>query len=87
MTKQSRSELPSTARDCFVSLTMTACIGRTVSFRAHPPRRPVPNSQGRRALGTRLSVDEKRAHLLDIRCEHLIDQVLAPEVLTPERRR
>jgi hypothetical protein len=38
-------------------------------------------------IGTRLSADEKRAHLVDIRREHLIDQVLAPEVLTPERRR
>lgn len=37
-------------------------------------------------IGTRLSADEKRAHLTDIRREHLIDQVLAPEVLPPERR-
>jgi hypothetical protein len=38
-------------------------------------------------IGTRLSADEKRTHLVDIRREHLIDQILAPEVLTPERRR
>jgi hypothetical protein len=37
-------------------------------------------------LGTRLTGDEKRAHLQDIRREHLIDQVLAPEILPPERR-
>lgn len=37
-------------------------------------------------IGTRLSADEKRAHLSDIRRDHLIDQVLAPEVLPPERR-
>jgi hypothetical protein len=37
-------------------------------------------------IGTRLGADEKRAHLTDIRREHLIDQVLAPEILPPERR-
>jgi hypothetical protein len=37
-------------------------------------------------IGTRLSADEKRAHLVDIRREHPIDQILAPEILTPERR-
>jgi hypothetical protein len=36
-------------------------------------------------LGTRLTADEKRAHLKDIRREHLIDQILAPEILPPER--
>jgi hypothetical protein len=36
-------------------------------------------------IGTRLSADEKRAHLADIRREHLIDQILAPEILPPER--
>ena len=36
-------------------------------------------------IGTRLSADEKRAHLADIRREHLIEQVLAPEILPPER--
>ena len=37
-------------------------------------------------IGTRLTADEKRAHLRDIRREHLIDQILAPEILPPERR-
>ncbi len=37
-------------------------------------------------IGTRLTADEKRAHLSDIRREHLIDQILAPEILPPERR-
>jgi len=36
-------------------------------------------------IGTRLSADEKRAHLADIRREHLIEQILAPEILPPER--
>ncbi|MGH7094419.1 MAG: hypothetical protein ACREFB_12900 [Stellaceae bacterium] len=37
-------------------------------------------------IGIRLTADEKRAHLADIRREHLIDQVLAPEILPPERQ-
>jgi len=37
-------------------------------------------------LGTRLTADEKRAHLEDIRRAHLIDQVLAPEIIPPVRR-
>src|SRR5439155_17919520 len=37
-------------------------------------------------IGTRLTADEKRAHLEDIRRSHLIEQVLAPEILPPERR-
>ena len=36
-------------------------------------------------IGKRLTADEKRAHLLDIRREHLIEQILAPEILPPER--
>lgn len=39
-----------------------------------------------RGIGNRLSADEKRAHLADIRREHLVDQILAPEILPPERR-
>jgi len=39
-----------------------------------------------KGIGTRLTADEKRAHLEDIRRAHLIDQVLAPEILPPERR-
>jgi hypothetical protein len=38
-----------------------------------------------KGIGTRLTADEKRAHLADIRREHLIDQILAPEILPPER--
>jgi hypothetical protein len=38
-----------------------------------------------RGIGTRLTADEKRVHLEDIRRAHLIDQVLAPEILPPER--
>jgi hypothetical protein len=36
-------------------------------------------------IGTRLTADEKRAHLVDIRRPHLIDDILAPEILPPER--
>lgn len=39
-----------------------------------------------RGIGTRLTADEKRLHLKDIRREHLIEQILAPEILPPERR-
>jgi hypothetical protein len=38
-------------------------------------------------IGTRLTGDEKRAHLADIRREHLIERILAPEILPPERNR
>ena len=37
-------------------------------------------------IGTRLTADEKRAHLIDIRRPHLIDTILAPEVLPPDRQ-
>jgi hypothetical protein len=37
-------------------------------------------------IGTRLTADQKRAHLIDIRREHLIEQILAPEILPPERK-
>ena len=36
-------------------------------------------------IGTRLTADEKRAHLTDIGRGHLIDSILAPEILPPER--
>ena len=39
-----------------------------------------------RGIGMRLTADEKRAHLTDIRRAHLIDEILAPEILPPERR-
>ncbi len=37
-------------------------------------------------IGTRLTADEKRAHLTDIRRAHLIDTILEPEILPPDRR-
>jgi len=39
-----------------------------------------------RGIGTRLTADQKRAHLADIRREHLAEQILAPEILPPERK-
>jgi hypothetical protein len=36
-------------------------------------------------IGNRLTADEKRAHLEDIRRPQLIDKILAPEILPPER--
>jgi hypothetical protein len=38
-----------------------------------------------KGIGTRLTADEKREHLKDIRREHLIEQITAPEILPPER--
>jgi hypothetical protein len=35
-------------------------------------------------IGANLTNDEKRAHLADIRREHLIDQVCVQEILPPE---
>jgi hypothetical protein len=37
-------------------------------------------------IGTRLTADEKRTHLIDIRRSHLIDTILEPEILPPSRR-
>jgi hypothetical protein len=39
-----------------------------------------------KGIGTRLTADQKRAHLEDIRRPHLIDEILAPEILPPEGR-
>jgi hypothetical protein len=36
-------------------------------------------------IGANLTNDEKRAHLSDIRRDHLIDQVCVQEILPPER--
>jgi hypothetical protein len=36
-------------------------------------------------IGASLTNDEKRAHLIDIRREHLIDQVCIQEILPPEK--
>jgi hypothetical protein len=37
-----------------------------------------------KGIGANLTNDEKRAHLIDIRREHLIDQVCPQEILPPE---
>jgi len=36
-------------------------------------------------IGANLTNDEKRAHLVDLKQEHLIDQVCTQEILPPER--
>jgi hypothetical protein len=36
-------------------------------------------------IGANMTNDEKRAHLIDIRREHLIDQVCPQEILPPEK--
>jgi hypothetical protein len=36
-------------------------------------------------VGTHLTNDEKRAHLTDLKREHLIDQVCIQEILPPEK--
>jgi len=36
-------------------------------------------------IGANLTNEEKRAHLIDIRREHLIDQVCVQEILPPEK--
>ena len=36
-------------------------------------------------IGSHLTNDQKRAHLTDIRREHLIDQICIQEILPPER--
>jgi hypothetical protein len=36
-------------------------------------------------IGANLTNDEKRAHLADLKREHLVDQVCIQEILPPER--
>jgi hypothetical protein len=36
-------------------------------------------------IGAHLTNDEKRAHLTDLKREHLIDQVCIQEILPPEK--
>jgi hypothetical protein len=36
-------------------------------------------------IGADLTNDEKRAHLVDLKREHLIDQICTQEILPPER--
>jgi hypothetical protein len=38
-----------------------------------------------RGIGTNLTNDEKRAHLSDLRREHMIEQVCLVEILPPEK--
>ena len=38
----------------------------------------------RQGIGAHLTNDEKRAHLTDLKREHLIDQVCTQEILPPE---
>jgi hypothetical protein len=38
-----------------------------------------------KGIGAHLTNDEKRAHLTDLRREHLIDQVCVQEILPPEK--
>jgi hypothetical protein len=38
-----------------------------------------------RGIGANLTNDEKRAHLIDLRREHLMDQVFIQEILPPEK--
>ena len=37
-------------------------------------------------IGANLTNDEKRAHLIDLRREHLIDQMCPQEILPPEKK-
>jgi hypothetical protein len=37
-----------------------------------------------RGIGANLTNDEKRAHLIDLKREHLIEQVCVQEILPPE---
>jgi len=36
-------------------------------------------------IGANLTSDEKRAHLIDLKRQHLIDQVCIQEILPPEK--
>lgn len=38
-----------------------------------------------KGIGANLSNDEKRAHLIDLKREHLIEQVCIQEILPPEK--
>ena len=38
-----------------------------------------------KGIGASLTNDEKRAHLIDLKREHLIDQVCTQEILPPEK--
>jgi hypothetical protein len=36
-------------------------------------------------IGAHLTNDERRAHLIDLKCDRLIDQVCIQEILPPEK--
>jgi hypothetical protein len=36
-------------------------------------------------IGAHLTNDEKRAHLIDLKRDHLVDQVCVQEILPPEK--
>ena len=36
-------------------------------------------------IGAQLTNDEKRAHLIDLKRDHLVDQVCVQEILPPEK--
>jgi hypothetical protein len=38
-----------------------------------------------KGIGADLTNDEKRAHLIDLKREHLIDQICTQEILPPEK--
>jgi hypothetical protein len=38
-----------------------------------------------KGIGANLTNDEKRAHLIDVKRDHLIDQVCIQEILPPEK--
>ena len=38
-----------------------------------------------KGIGANLTNDEKRAHLIDLKREHLIDQICTQEILPPEK--
>ena len=38
-----------------------------------------------RGIGANLTNEEKRAHLIDLKREHLIDQICTQEILPPEK--
>ena len=39
-----------------------------------------------KGIGAHLTNDEKRAHLTDLKREHLIDQICVQEILPPEKQ-
>ncbi len=46
---------------------------------------PAPLMVMTKGIGANLTNEEKRAHLIDLKREHLIDQVCIQEILPPEK--